>query len=171
MKSFTCRAAYLLSHSPDGRRGRVFSGFAFFELLPSDLSCVNLQGLYQTMRIHAVMPGRVLRQLFDGFPELTFRSVEVAAGEMIQADGGLDQPLIEEPLLTTGVPPEFFPGIVGFEILAPVEFLNTTVKELIHPMKPKKKGWELQEGEMTQESRKKAGPAQDTRVAEPSCRR
>ena len=49
--------------------------------------------------------------------ELRISSPRIAVFEVVEADRGVDQALVEKAALIGGVSPEVFPGLVGFEVL------------------------------------------------------
>lgn len=98
----------------------------------------------QSCGVNTMISRKILFQFREGFRELAARTPVVFITEVIEPNGRLYQPLIKKPLTSACIHPEFFPRIMSFEEESVVEFFNTSVKELFHLSKNKKKRQELQ---------------------------
>ena len=73
-------------------------------------------------------------QLVESSSENPAAATRIAAGEMVEADGNLDKALIEEFVLSVGLPPEIFPGFVGLEIASTIKiFIPFSIASIMAP--------------------------------------
>ena len=56
----------------------------------------------------------------------------IAFFEVVEANGGVDQALVEKAALIGGVSPEVFPGLVGFEVLPGIKKNYSLFEEVVH---------------------------------------
>ncbi len=75
---------------------------------------------------------RVSRKLGQRLCQLGAGAIQVTVPEMVQANGSLDQSLVEKPGGTLGHPPEVFPGLVSLEVAAGVEKIYSLTQEIAH---------------------------------------
>ena len=80
--------------------------------------------------MYPAKPLGVLFQFGERLLELGLSAIDVAQGLMVATDGCLDQPLIEQPQRAPGLPPQVFPGLVGFKILSFIEKIYTDLEEI-----------------------------------------
>jgi len=81
---------------------------------------------------------RVSRKLGQRLCQLGAGAIQVTVPEMVQANGSLDQSLVEKPGGTLGHPPEVFPGLVSLEVAAGVEKIYSLTQEIAHQPGPPK---------------------------------
>ena len=75
---------------------------------------------------------RILPELLKRFRQLRTRSIEIALAQVVHADGGLNETLIEEAEGPAARAPKIFPGFVGVKIPAGIKAIYSVVEQVGH---------------------------------------
>ena len=94
-----------------------------------------MQLLNQTFDIQVTSQSRPSLQIADRLLELTGGSGFVEIGQVMHADGRLDQTLVTDLQRRRGQPPQVFPNLVGFIVFATVKEENSFVEQVCHEHK------------------------------------
>ena len=81
--------------------------------------------------VNAVVCGKELSQLVQGFVQLTAGPAAIVAAEVVQTCRCLYQALHEEPFRTPHPPPQLLPDLVRLEEAAGIELINPPPEQLI----------------------------------------
>jgi hypothetical protein len=88
--------------------------------------------VYELCVVNLAEACRVLGKLGNRLRQLGTSTVQVSMMEVVQANGGLNETLIEKAQGALGYPPQILPRLVGLEVVAGIEKIYSFGKEIGH---------------------------------------
>src|SRR5262245_30664680 len=107
-------------------RDQIRHDFVFWKFLFAfqDLPAAGFELCEELLEVNTQMRGAVVVEIAPAAVIELDRPASVAVAEVVQADGDLDQPLVELPRRALVIDPQLFPNFVRFVEVALVEVLD-----------------------------------------------